>query len=182
MATITRPQQKHYDVLAEALTADGRVVKRVEAVADDLADVAVAFKLAGAAARQCHLSPARLRLTASRAGTTEIAVTEDFSGDADPMAQSALLDGKTKEDLRQREELLTKATEGWVNTIAQVLAWADAAAPDLAPFRYATRGAEYHPYLVAADGRRVAALRLFAAYGNRWIATCIAEILAQARP
>lgn len=30
MATLTTPKPKHYDVLAEALLADGRVVKRVD--------------------------------------------------------------------------------------------------------------------------------------------------------
>lgn len=96
MAQITRPQQKHYDVLAEALTADGRVVKRVEARADDLRDVAEAFRLAAAEARQAHLTPARIRLSASRAGTTEVSATLEES--EDPLAKSALLDGKTKLD------------------------------------------------------------------------------------
>ena len=102
MATITRRQQAHYDVLAEALTADGRVVKRVEARADNLADVAEAFKLALGEAVAAHLPPARVRLTASRAGTTEIAVIEEIDQDRawgkTALAQAALLDGKTKLD------------------------------------------------------------------------------------
>jgi hypothetical protein len=179
MATLIQPQQKHYNVLAEALTADGRVVKRVEARAEDLADVAVAFRLAAEEARQCHLPPARLRLTASRAGKTEVAVTLD---EGDPVASSALLDGKGKGDvpcapsraLVPTPEVGAKTCfDCWTKrqtcphilipaaspnpcragprwTLTEILEMADRLAPALAPFSAdTTRG-----WLIASNGLR----------------------------
>jgi len=85
------PAQKHYDVLAEALLPDGRVVKRVEARADSVPDIAKAFELVTAEARQAHLPPARIRLTASRAGTVEVATTVDLHDVLNPVDATGVL-------------------------------------------------------------------------------------------
>lgn len=155
MAHLTRNLPAHYDVLAEAVSADGRIVKRVEARADSLADVAEAFKLAAAEARIAGVKPARIRLTASRAGVTEIAVTEEldlsFPSDtvAAVLAQSALLDGKTKLDTVSRPVPTMDHTRdalvsppGHVRPAQAIVRWtpqeileeAARQAPDLLPF------------------------------------------------
>jgi len=108
VAQLIQKTPARYDILAEAVTADGRVVKRVEARADGLADVAEAFRLARDEATKAHIQPARVRLTASRAGATEVAVTQEINAGAyapGPLDQSALLDGKTKVDAPQRESV-----------------------------------------------------------------------------
>lgn len=97
MASLVKPIPRQYDILAEAETADGRVVKRVEARADGLADIAEAFRLAAQEARTAHLPVARVKLTARRGGVTEVAMVDE-SAELAALAQSALLDGKTKLD------------------------------------------------------------------------------------
>jgi len=180
MAKLVSTRPSHYDVLAEALTADGRVVKRVEARADSLPDVTEAFRLAAAEATKAHTPPARLRLTASRAGVTEIAVTDELMGPTDPMVQSALLDGKTKLDAPPVPTKIAPAGKhvaectrcGWMYdtrqihvcrsrgrspvrwTVAEILAEADRQRPSQGPFMVGRSLSDPNrPALQGADGR-----------------------------